>query len=166
MLLPAKPTPANTIQDLNGLDVQKATPEELVAWLDDSKAWIELPDTQNKLSGDSDGGPWWKLDLDTAFGSEIEVQEKLTGHKVAGLVHDSGVDAVAISRQGNWIGTVSNRRVFLWTWSQAGLIDLTCTLIAGNLTPEEWKAHKLEELGLGPHRLTCPGFPFLSTPKR
>ena len=161
-----KLTPGNTIQDLSGLDVQKATPEELVDWLDDSDAWIELPDTQNRLSGDSDGGPWWKLDLDSAFGSEIEVLEKLTGHKVAGLVHDSDVDAVAISRGGNWIGTVSDRRVFVWAWSQPGLIELTCTLIAGNLTPDEWKAHKLEELGLGPHRMTCPGFPFLSTQER
>ena len=116
------------------------------------------------LSGDTAAGRWWKLDED--FGAIISVQETQTGHPIARLVHDSRVRAVAISREGSWIATVSDGKVFLWTWSQTGLIELTCSLIAGNLTPDEWKAHKLEELGLGPHRLTCPGFPFLSTPKR
>jgi len=161
-----KPTPANTIPGLSDLDVQKASTKELVARLAKSDAWKKLPDTNNALSGDADGGDWWKINLKQRFGTVIKVLEKTTEHPIAGLGHDSRVHAIAISRHGNWIGTVTDQKVFLWTWSQTGLIELTCALIAGNLTPEEWKAHKLEELGLGPHRLTCPGFPFLSQQER
>ena len=161
-----KTTPANTIQDLSGLDVQKATNEELAAWLGKSVAWIRLPDTTNSLSGDFDAGPLWNIKFSREFPSKIDVLDKVTELLVIRLVHDLRVHAIAISRQGNWIGTVSGRKVFLWPWSQTSLIKLTCALIAGNLTPEEWMAHKLEKLGLGSHRLTCPGFPFLSAPKR
>jgi hypothetical protein len=150
------------IAELGGFDAQKAASQDVAAWLANSEDWVVLPDLQNELSGDADGGEWWKFDVDSWFGKDMELQEKVTGHTVARLEHDVDVDAVAISRRGNWIGTVSARKVFLWTWSQTGLIELTCGLIAGNLTAAEWKEHHLEELGLGPHRLTCPGSPFLS----
>ncbi len=119
-----KPTPASAIADLQGLDVQKATASQLAASLSKGP-WVKLPDNQNMLSGDTAAGRWWKLDED--FGEVISVQETQTGHPIARLVHDSRVRAIAISRQGSWIATVSDGKVFLWTWSHTGLIDLTCS---------------------------------------
>jgi len=80
----------------------------------------------------------------------VDIMDKnFSGHRVAGLVHESKVHAISISRDGNWIATASDdRQVFLWPWNQKGLIDLTCTLVPRNLTSEEWKALKLEAHGL------------------
>jgi WD40 repeat protein len=123
--------------------------------------WIKLrPANEASLSGDANGGDWWTVDLDILNSTSpiLKITERVTGHLVAELEHPSDVNALAISRQGNWIAAVTraDKAVFLWPWSQDGLIALACGLVPGNLTPETWKERHLEELGLGPYRPTCP----------
>ena len=150
-------TPPAAIPQLPELS-KTPTAAELTRAIDDSGEWIVLPDEQNWLSGDADGGDWWTLDVTTIGTPVLVIREKLTGHKVADLVHDSTVNSVAISRLGNWIATASreDQKAFLWPWSQEHLITLACALIPDNLTREEWKERHLEDLGLGPLRPTCP----------
>ena len=145
---------------LRDVDAEHQTAADLVRALRNSPDWARLPDKGNRLAGDTDGGEWWQLDTATIQTPIVDIKEKLSGHRVAGLVHESNVHAISISREGNWIATASDdRQVFLWPWNQKGLIDLTCTLVPRNLTREEWKDLNLDARGLGPHRLTCPPRP-------
>jgi hypothetical protein len=149
-------------------------------------SWIKLyPGDDNALSGDLDGGEWWRLDLsadpqtrlrgDTT--ATLRVLERRTGRLVGTLLHPLRVNAVALSRKGTWIaaGTATARpgggefgyhievdpssadsATYLLPWGERELSALACSLIPNNLTPAEWKALSLESFGLGPRRDTCP----------
>jgi WD40 repeat protein len=148
------------IPQLRGIDAEHHTPSEAVRSAD--SLWVRLPDSQNRLSGEGDGGEWWTLvasDIGTT--ADLEISERRTGHTVARLVHDDVVHSVAISSQGNWIATASgDRDIFLWPWSQEGLIKLTCARLPRNLTRQEWKSKNLEAIGFGPYQRTCPNLPW------
>src|SRR5262249_7372203 len=137
------------------------TPGEVAQALDD-KVWVHLPDVQNQLSGEGDGGEWWTLDAsDIDNTADLPILERRTGHKVAVLAHDGTVHAVAISREGNWIATASgDHDILLWPWDQKTLIELACARLPRNLTREEWQRHNLEELEFGSYRATCPNVAF------
>jgi WD40 repeat protein len=160
--VPAAQIPRPLMAD--GRSVSRASwPDYLSA----SPEWVRMPDSANRLSGDGDGGAWWTLDLKTLDEPVVNLNETLTGHKVAELEHDSPVRAVAISRQGNWVATASDDgKLFLWPWNQEKLLQLTCSLLPENLTPHEWDARHLEKLGLGPYRATCGNLPLRSAADR
>jgi WD40 repeat protein len=90
-----------------------------------------------------------------APGFRARIFEAATGQEIARMDQEGRVDVVRFSPDGKWLATAGQEHAALWLWRREDIIDVACTRLRRNLSPDEWMA----VLGNESYSKSCPQLP-------
>jgi WD40 repeat protein len=86
----------------------------------------------------------------------VQVLKVNSNEEIARIVHERGVNAAALSRDGKFIATAgADGTARVWLWRPEDLVHEACARLTRNLTHQEWDLNMDKER----YRRTCPNLP-------